>query len=47
LVASAQLVQVQSLVLGLPIGTDGQRVAQNQLVVSIDGRSRPAAHGWR
>ena len=36
LVAPAQLVQVQSLVLGLPIGTDGQRVAQNQLVVSID-----------
>ena len=35
-VAPAQLVRVQSLVLALPTGTDGQRVAQNQLVVSID-----------
>jgi hypothetical protein len=35
-VAPAKLVQLQGLVLGLPIATDGQRVAQNQLVVSID-----------
>jgi hypothetical protein len=34
-VAPAKLVQTQSLVLSLPITTDGQRVAQNQLVVSI------------
>jgi hypothetical protein len=35
-VAPAQLVQAQSLVLSLPITTDGQRVAQNRLVDSID-----------
>jgi hypothetical protein len=35
-VAPAQLVRAQSLLLSLPINTDGQRVAQNQLVVSID-----------
>jgi hypothetical protein len=35
-VAPAQLVQAQSLVLSLPITTDGQRVAQNQLVQTID-----------
>jgi hypothetical protein len=35
-VAPAQLVQAQSLVLSLPVATDGQRVAQNQLVETID-----------
>jgi hypothetical protein len=35
-VAPAQLVQAQILVLGLPIATDGQRVAQNQLVETFD-----------
>jgi len=35
-VAPAQLVQAHSLVLSLPIATDGQRVAQNQLVETID-----------
>jgi hypothetical protein len=35
-VAPARLVQAQALVLGLATTTDGQRVAQNQLVVSID-----------
>jgi len=35
-VAPAQLVKAQSLVLSLPIATDGQRVAQNQLVETID-----------
>ena len=35
-VALTQLVQLQGVVLGLPITTDGQRVAQSQLVVAID-----------
>jgi hypothetical protein len=34
--APAQLVQAQALVLNLPIQTDGQRAAQERLVLSID-----------
>ncbi|GAA4692668.1 hypothetical protein GCM10023215_32280 [Pseudonocardia yuanmonensis] len=35
-VAPARLVEVQRIVLALPIGTDGQRVAQDRLVTSVD-----------
>jgi hypothetical protein len=35
-VAPALLVQVQGIVLGLPVGTEGQRVAQDRLETSID-----------
>jgi hypothetical protein len=35
-VAPAQLVQAQNLALSLPVQTDGQRVAQDHIVMSID-----------
>jgi len=46
-VAPAQLVQAHSLVLSLPIATDGQRVAQNQLVETIDRATGGSARAWR
>ncbi|MCE3554133.1 hypothetical protein LWC33_22110 [Pseudonocardia sp. RS11V-5] len=45
--APALLVQIRGVVLGVPIQSDGQRVAQDRLETSIDRALEAAAPAWR